>query len=148
MIDRLVLLSIARILPITKTDVDRYISKLDEMRSRPSFWSRSHVSEREGLRDFHSALIGLGFMVLIVVNLIGIGISSWIATPLQLFALLPVIVVGAVGWTYLLFQAVFAQLRFRTSSKNWDFTITKSPIVWWFSFGAFLGVEALFLGVI
>ncbi|MGW5190134.1 hypothetical protein ACWEOO_12820 [Kribbella sp. NPDC004138] len=135
---------VGRTFRFAREDVDKYLRKVDEARRRrPWFWARLPVMEREGLGDLHSGLTGLGFLVLIVVNLIGVAAVSWFPEPARTIALVPVVVLGAVTWTYLAFHAGAGQVRFRVHRDDWNFTITRSPLVSTLLFVMFVGIEIL-----
>jgi hypothetical protein len=145
-IDKWVLLLIGRLAPVSKGTVDKYVRKLDGMASKRSMlWHRQTVVKREDLGDLHSALIGLGFLVAVVANLLGLGVISWIDQPAQSLILFPLLGLAAVSWTYLVFHAVFAQIRLIAGRDDWDFTITRSPVVAGVLFVAFLALEVFVL---
>jgi hypothetical protein len=141
-----VLRLVGRAFRFAREDVDKYLQKVDEARRRkPWFWARLPVKKREGLGELHSGLTGSGFVVAIVVNLIGVGTASWFPEPARTIALVPVVVLGAVTWSYLAFHVAVSQLRFRAHRDDWDFTITRSPLVSMLLFVVFVGIEILIL---
>lgn len=145
-VERAVLRLVGQAFQFARDDVDRYLRKVDEARRRnPWYWARLPVMKREGLGDLHSGLTGLGFVVVIVVNLIGLAAASWFPEPARTIALMPVVVIGALTWTYLAFHVAVSQLRFKADRDDWDFTITRAPLVSILLFVVFAGIEILIL---